>query len=68
MKGLSHHGFKFEILGLLTVESTQAFSLCKPVRLEPQAEKDIEAILTVSLEEAQEEGLVGNSVWKHNGV
>lgn len=58
MKGLSHHGFKFEILGLVTVGSTQAFNLCKPVRLEPQAE-NTEAVLDVSLEEAQE-GAVGN--------
>lgn len=60
MKGLSHHDFKFEILGLLTVGSTQAFHLYKPVRLEPQAEKNTEAVLAVSLEEAREEGVVGN--------
>lgn len=67
-KGPSHHGFKFEILGLVTVGSIQASNLCKPARLEPQAEKNTEAVLDVSLEEAQEEGIVRNWVIQFGGI
>lgn len=58
MKELHHRGFRSEILGWVTV-GFRLKNLCKPLRPEPQTE-NTEAVLDISLEEEQEEGIVGN--------